>query len=98
MKFQNIFNHSGEAKKYTLFKAMNGAPCIEGGNNMEVVSQVGGRTNVYTTDIPDMSLYEVHIGDYIWIYGKSDGSYAVNEIQTYKVTDITDSEVITKPC
>lgn len=98
MKFHNIFNHSGEVKKYTLFKAMNGAACIEGGNNMEVVSQAGGRANVYITNIPNMILYEVHVGDYIWIYGKSDVICAIHEIQTYKVTDITDNEVIAEPC
>ena len=98
MKFDYIFNHSGKTKKYPLLKATNGALCIEGDENMEVIAQTMGRTNIHTTNISGLFLYEVHVGDYIWLYGKSDIKYATYQIQTYKITDITDSEVIAEPC
>lgn len=97
MHFDYIVNHSGGVKKYPLLSASNGAPCIEGDENMEVISKTMGRTNIHTTSISDLCLYEVHVGDYIWLYGKSDIKWARYQIQTFKITDITDSEVIAEP-
>ena len=97
MKFDYVFNHSGEVKKYSLLKAKNDADCIEGDKNMEVISQTMKRTNTYTTNIPDLFLYEVHVGDYIVVCGKSDIEYASHQIQTFKIIDITDREVIAEP-
>jgi|MucameStandDraft_1065616.scaffolds.fasta_scaffold07075_10 hypothetical protein len=98
MKFDFIISHPKEIKKYALLTTEDGTPLIEGNKNIEVVSETGEHRKIYPTNEPDIFSYEIHVGDYIRLYGKSDVDYASYKIEVYKVTDITASEVIAKSC
>ena len=98
MKFDFIISNPKEIKKYALLTTEDGTPLIEGNKNIEVVSETGEHRKIYPTNEPDIFSYEIHVGDYIRLYGKSDVDYASYKIEVYKVTDITASEVIAKSC
>lgn len=100
MKFDVIICH----KNYRTFEKVtgpNGQPCINGTPQgvtanviISVMSQSGEQAETFPSSKPDNVLYSVNVGDCIGVSKKMNGTLRVHY---YRVTSVTDKEVIGGP-
>lgn len=97
MKFDVILNHH-DTREFNKIVYMNNQNCILGtprGLDTNENISVLNKDKTYPSVEPGKVLYPVHVGDYISVQEKKDGTLYVN---CYKVISITDTEVIGGPC
>ncbi len=100
MHFNVTLNH-GESRTFKKV-ILNGQDCIMGtpkgsdtGEDISVVRKDGEQVNVYPSTVPGKVLYPVSRGDYITVVETVDEALWVH---CYRVTSISDTEVIGSPC